>query len=174
MTLESCASFCSDYHYFGTEYGGECYCGNTLASSSTNASLSDCSMPCTGNAYQYCGAGDRLELYYSSTTDGPSQPATIGVDQKWKWDGCRTEAKDARALTGKATSGDDMSLDSCAETCDGFNYFGAEYGRECYCGDEFNEESEETDSAECSMTCGGDAKEFCGAGDRLSVYTSDS
>jgi hypothetical protein len=24
MTLESCASFCSAYSYFGTEYGREC------------------------------------------------------------------------------------------------------------------------------------------------------
>ncbi|KAK6066430.1 WSC domain-containing protein [Seiridium cupressi] len=174
MTLESCASFCSAYHYFGTEYGGECYCGNSLASSSTNASLSDCSMPCTGNAYQYCGAGSRLELYYSNTTNGPFQPATVGGDKEWIWEGCRTEAQGVRALAGKATSADDMSLEKCAETCQGFKYFGTEYGGECYCGDRFGEGSKETDAGECSMTCGGNAKEFCGAGDRLSVYASVS
>ncbi|KAK9426512.1 putative WSC domain-containing protein [Seiridium unicorne] len=174
MTLESCASFCSAYHYFGTEYGGECYCGNSLASSSTNASLSDCSMPCTGNAHQYCGAGSRLELYYSNTTNGPSQPATVGGDKEWTWEGCRTEAQGVRALAGKATSADDMSLEKCAETCQGFKYFGTEYGGECYCGDRFGEGSKETDAGECSMTCGGNAKEFCGAGGRLSVYASVS
>lgn len=75
---------------------------------------------------------------------------------------------------GKSTAGDDMTLEKCAETCSGFKYFGAEYGRECYCGNEFGAGSEEADAADCGMACAGDAKEFCGAGDRLSVYTSDS
>ncbi|KAH8200280.1 hypothetical protein TruAng_005553 [Truncatella angustata] len=174
MTLESCAAFCSAYHYFGTEYGGECYCGNSLASSSTNASLSDCSMSCTGNQYQYCGAGSRLELYFSNSTNGPSQPATVGIDEKWMWDGCRTEANSSRALVSKTTSSDDLTLETCAESCTGFKYFGTEYGRECYCGNSFSGGSTETVAEECSMTCSGNPKEFCGAGDRLSVYSSTS
>jgi hypothetical protein len=63
MTLESCASFCDAYMFFGTEYGRECYCGNLLASSSTPAPLSDCSMTCKGNPWEICGNGNRIELY---------------------------------------------------------------------------------------------------------------
>lgn len=172
MTLEACATFCSAYHYFGTEYGGECYCGNTLASTSVSAPLSDCSMACTGNPYEYCGAGNRLELYYSNTTNGPTQPATVGTTKKWTWEGCHTEATNARALAGAASSGADMTLEKCAAACDGFKYFGTEYGQECYCGNSFGTGSQVADAGDCSMTCAGNSKEFCGAGNRLSVYTS--
>ncbi|TPX11566.1 uncharacterized protein E0L32_007777 [Thyridium curvatum] len=63
MTLDSCAAFCSAYTYFGVEYGRECYCGNTLRDGSTLATLSDCSFLCPGDKTEYCGAGNRLELY---------------------------------------------------------------------------------------------------------------
>jgi len=39
------------------------YCGNTLASSSVLTTLSDCYHVCPGDSYEYCGAGNRLELY---------------------------------------------------------------------------------------------------------------
>ena len=70
MTLEMCASECSSFPYWATEYGRECYCGNTLDASSTPASEGDCNMICAGDKYEYCGAGDRLELYYANTTNG--------------------------------------------------------------------------------------------------------
>ncbi|KUJ12265.1 uncharacterized protein LY89DRAFT_738058 [Mollisia scopiformis] len=63
MTTEICAADCAGYTYFGVEYGGECYCANSLATSSTLAPLTDCSFICPGNSYEYCGAGNRLELY---------------------------------------------------------------------------------------------------------------
>ena len=63
MTLETCAAFCSGYTYFGTEYGRECYCGNSLNSGSVSASATDCNMQCAGNGYELCGAGNRLSLY---------------------------------------------------------------------------------------------------------------
>lgn len=46
MTEESCVSFCQShgYPYAGTEYGGECYCGASLASTGTVASGSDCNV----------------------------------------------------------------------------------------------------------------------------------
>lgn len=62
-TLETCATFCGGYTYFGTEYGTECWCGNTLATGATTVDASQCSMTCSGNDDQLCGNGDRLSVY---------------------------------------------------------------------------------------------------------------
>ncbi|KAJ4306407.1 hypothetical protein N0V88_001207 [Collariella sp. IMI 366227] len=185
MTLESCATFCAGFKYFATEYSAECYCGNTLHASSTEATdVGECGMPCSGNALQYCGGPNRLELYVNedvvvgSNPGGgngegggaaqPAQPAT--VEGGWEWYKCMTEADGARALAGKGYADDEVTLEACAVFCEEFEYFGAEYGRECYCGNGFSEGSVEAPEAECSMPCAGDAGALCGNGNRLSVY----
>lgn len=63
MTLESCAKFCDGYLYFGLEYSQECYCGSYFNAGSKVAPGTDCSMLCSGNATQLCGAGARLSTY---------------------------------------------------------------------------------------------------------------
>jgi hypothetical protein len=52
MTLDYCADFCSGYKYFGTEYGAECYCSNSINPAGTIAASSDCSMTCANNTLQ--------------------------------------------------------------------------------------------------------------------------
>lgn len=80
LTVESCAAFCTSggYSYMGTEYAGECYCAQQLASSSTNASIWDCSMSCHGNSSEACGAADRLSLYRipGTSLNSTGQPAS--------------------------------------------------------------------------------------------------
>jgi hypothetical protein len=39
------------------------YCGNSLNTGSVSAPESDCNMVCAGDPFEYCGAGNRLELY---------------------------------------------------------------------------------------------------------------
>jgi hypothetical protein len=63
LTLETCATFCAGYTYFGTEYSTECWCGNTLTAGATTVDASQCSMTCSGNGDQLCGNGDRLSVY---------------------------------------------------------------------------------------------------------------
>lgn len=171
MTLESCAAYCTDYHYFGTEYGHECYCGNSLDRTSNITALSACDMKCAGNAEQECGAGNRLNLYYSNTTNGPSHPARVG---DYSWRGCHTEGGSSRALEAARFSSPDMTLNRCAQFCHGFAYSGAEYGRECYCGNSFAAGSTPVSFTDCSMPCVGNGKQLCGAGDRLSVYALEA
>jgi hypothetical protein len=173
MTLENCAAFCDGYKYFGAEYAGECFCGNTLDSTSTEAPLEDCSMTCTGNPLQYCGGPNRLELYETNTTapDPTSQPATVGT---WTFYSCMTEASAGRALASQTFAADTLILEDCAEFCTGYQYFGAEFGRECYCGNSFADGSVEAPSTDCSMPCAGDGSQICGAGNRLSVYAAAS
>ncbi|CAI6334186.1 unnamed protein product [Periconia digitata] len=67
MTVDKCAAQCTSYKYFGTEYGGECYCGNMLSADTATAAESDCQFLCGGDKQQLCGAGDRLSLYEKSS-----------------------------------------------------------------------------------------------------------
>ncbi len=88
--------------------------------------------------------------------------------------GCYTEATASRALTGTAYFDDLMTVEKCANACSGYKYFGVEYGRECYCGNDINDGSVEADLADCSFACPGDSSENCGAGNRLNLYTRTS
>jgi hypothetical protein len=63
-----------------------------------------------------------------------------------------------------------MTLQQCAEFCAGYDYFGVEYMWECYCGNTFEGGSVKKEDADCNMLCGGEQCNFCGAGNRLSVY----
>ena len=63
MTLDTCATFCAGYKYFGTEYSTECYCGNALVDGSALVDTKQCSMLCGGDSKTFCGAGDRLTVY---------------------------------------------------------------------------------------------------------------
>jgi len=66
-----------------------------------------------------------------------------------------------------------MTLEACQAFCSAFTYFGVEYSRECYCGNSFNAGSVPAPAADCSMTCMGAPSQYCGAGNRLSVYARD-
>ncbi|KAI1166949.1 WSC domain-containing protein [Nemania serpens] len=105
----------------------------------------------------------------AATPTGPSQPARI---DNYNWYGCRTEATGTRALDEFSYADDDMTLDSCLDFCStkGTAFFGTEYGRECYCGSTLQRGSVSAPASDCSRPCGGDPLQYCGNGNRLSVY----
>lgn len=139
MTLESCMTNCTGFDYWATEYGRECYCGNSLHSSSTEAPVEECNMVCGGDPTEFCGAGNRLELYSTTatrtTSATPTPTGSLAVKPTvgdYTFVGCQTEATGSRALSGKDVYADDaMTLELCATYCAGYTYFGTEYGREC-------------------------------------------
>ncbi|KAF2773812.1 hypothetical protein EJ03DRAFT_370678 [Teratosphaeria nubilosa] len=77
MTNDVCAAFCKDYAWFATEYGNECYCGNTLHSASKPCTDGRCKMTCAGNRGKICGGSNGLSLYKSCTTKAQGEPAVI-------------------------------------------------------------------------------------------------
>ncbi|GAB1318229.1 Putative fungistatic metabolite [Madurella fahalii] len=81
----------------------------------------------------------------------------------YDFSGCYTEATDQRALTDSALFDDQLTVEKCAAGCEGFKYFGLEYGRECYCGNTINAGSAETAAAECNFACPGNPDQDCGA-----------
>lgn len=106
MTVAKCTAAClaANYILAGLEYGGECFCGNTISNGATPST--GCTMTCNGNSTEFCGAGGRLNVYnyqnqYSPATTssgvvaattsaatgtgtsapvptGPSQPEEVG------------------------------------------------------------------------------------------------
>ena len=165
LTYSSCASFCSGYIYIGLEYGRECYCGNVYSSTTTLSPGTDCKMPCSGDATQVCGNGNRMTVFKS--TAAPPAPAKI---QGWTYQGCYTDSGSARTLSGKVVYDSKLTNEVCAAACKGFAYFGTEYASQCYCGNALASGGAKVGEGDCGYTCGGDPTELCGAGNRLSVY----
>ena len=115
----------------------------------------------------------------SSSTTRPAPTSTKPVEKEtvgdWESQGCYLETDNGRALTGKTFADDDMTLEDCGEFCEGFTYFGVEYGRECYCGNTLKEGSVPAENqADCSFPCPGDRAYLCGAGMRLQLYKAGS
>ncbi|KAH6633523.1 heme peroxidase [Boeremia exigua] len=78
MTVERCASACAGSHYFGTEVGRECYCGDSFVGDTKIVDQGECSSKCAGNGGEFCGAWSRLSLYESmehvnSTASGEAE-----------------------------------------------------------------------------------------------------
>lgn len=69
MTVEMCATACAQkgFSWMGTEYADECYCGGN-APTSTKVVDTDCSMRCSADASEWCGAGNRLTVYKLQTS----------------------------------------------------------------------------------------------------------
>lgn len=58
-TVDNCATRCTGYEYFGTEYSNECYCGNAIGAgsvlqTSADPTVNGCGMECGGNITEYC------------------------------------------------------------------------------------------------------------------------
>ncbi len=66
-----------------------------------------------------------------------------------------------------------MTLEACMAFCSDYTYFGVEYAQECYCGNSFNVGSIPAPATDCSLVCTGDKYEYCGNGNRLSVYAKN-
>ncbi|WVR06724.1 hypothetical protein IAU60_003756 [Kwoniella sp. DSM 27419] len=174
MTVGKCLSFCQDkgWQYAGVEYGRECYCGDSLQNgASLDRSSDSCNMVCAGDNTQRCGGGNGLQLY-----NNPSLALDLTVSNTdFAYQGCVVEVG-GRALQGASKFGDDMSVDVCTEFCgaSGFKYAGVEYGRECYCGNEFSNGASALDlSTQCTMTCASGTG-ICGGPNAISLYASKS
>lgn len=175
MTALNCINFCSSrrFQYAGTEYSQECYCGSQLAPAAANATESDCSSPCTGNANEPCGGANRLTLYHSSQPVGPQpNPGANG----FSYVGCYSEGTSGRALTHGIGSipAAQMTIANCTSACKtaGYSLAGTEYSSECYCDNNVQNGGAPASSG-CNMLCSGNQTEICGGSSRLSLYSVD-
>lgn len=123
----------TDAHSSGSEYASQCYCGNTIDTSTGGGILqapTDCSMPCAGNSSDVCGNSGRLTIYETAKTgliSGATTPSTPGFV------GCY--AQGSVATTGNYLFQDkSQNAQLCRQACayKGFSN-AAMQGLYCYC-----------------------------------------
>lgn len=184
ITEEVCIAACAGFTYAGVEYGQECYCGNSLGAGSAPVTDGRCSMTCAANSTEICGGPNGLTLYMSNataaasistmTTAGgaaptPTGPVVVQSAGTFSSIGCYNELNGGRAIQLATVANDSMTVEICAGFCNGYQYMGVEYGRECYCGNVIATGSAPaTDN--CNMQCAGNSLEICGGPNRLNMY----
>ncbi|KAK8872836.1 glyoxal oxidase [Apiospora arundinis] len=191
MTIETCGAFCSGKGatYFGTEYGRECYCGNSFLNGPQPAPASDCSQPCAGNPNEYCGNGNRLSVYVRNGTAIPSSsssvpgntptstatpaPSTTSLPAGWTAQGCWQDGPNGRIIpTYQGQDSNSNTPQNCAFLCQnrGYTISGTEFSKQCFCGNAiYNGGHDSGNPSLCSSTCSGDSSQFCGGPGYLSI-----
>ncbi|KAK6522472.1 hypothetical protein TWF281_003033 [Arthrobotrys megalospora] len=181
MTVEKCIALAAaaGARYAGVEYGGECYWGPTR-NSAQSAALSDCNMPCDGNAAEVCGAGNRILIYDSgsgttttstrTTTTASATPTINPGVSGFSYFGCYSDDINTRVLSNQFVDASGMTIAECiAHAGSNYNYAGVEYGQECWYGNTLASSSS-AQSSGCNMPCPGKATELCGGGNRIQLY----
>ncbi|KAG8984863.1 hypothetical protein FRB94_010875 [Tulasnella sp. JGI-2019a] len=129
MTNPLCQSTCSSlgYIYAGTEYGDECWCGNSIAGGTIDPVDGDCNGPCAGDSTTKCGATYKLSVYQlaatptstSVSTTSTSSAPTATYTGVMMYRGCYTDSAASPVVTGTAYSFTDpnMSNELCSGVC---------------------------------------------------------
>ncbi|KAG8750673.1 hypothetical protein FRC14_000318 [Serendipita sp. 396] len=105
------------------------------------------------------------------TQHPPMRRQTSGGAQ-WSSVGCYTDDVGERTFQAKRIESDQMTAAYCQAFCDhlGYQYAGTEWGRECFCDNDFYNTGAPAPGGDCNMMCTGDSTESCGGPVRLSVY----
>ncbi|XP_067939949.1 uncharacterized protein [Watersipora subatra] len=162
-SVQECCQFCYDngYRVFGTEYGGECFCGDSGYDKHESADETECSMKCADGLP--CGGPWRISIYLL-TEDESLKPV---------YQGCYADSAEKNSCTllaGLATA------TLCANICHqaGFQIFGLKSSNQCFCGNINGRYSgSATVDSECDQPCSGDSGEFCGGAETYSVYRTE-
>lgn len=174
----------------------ECWCGNFIRFQNVPAPLADCSMKCSGNSSQVCGAGDRLTMFGFGSSNGtagtepapvvpvvpvgPTVPAGPAPTQagklpaNWTYAGCYVDGVNGRILPIQLPDSANLTVTNCITECASRNYSisGLQYASQCFCGKALYGGAALTDESQCSMKCSGNSYELCGNGNRMSTYTT--
>ncbi|CAM9715370.1 unnamed protein product, partial [Ectocarpus fasciculatus] len=159
MTAAVCASTCSGFTYYGTQWSSECWCGNNDDYDVYGAST-ECTAQCTGDSLEICGGTNAMSIY---------QNGDVTVDPTGGYTnlGCWSDPKESRMMVQVA---EDVSMTTaiCEGLCDGSAYYGTQFSTQCWCGDA-NTDFEADGTAECDYACSGDESEICGGFDAMTV-----
>ncbi|CAN0031064.1 unnamed protein product [Scytosiphon promiscuus] len=176
MDATYCMGLCEGFDYYGTQFGRECWCGSGTPAETYNlyGELTDaeCDMECTGDATESCGGHLAASVYAFDVVDVVDP--VDAVDSTEDYVGCFQDDRDVRILPTMMPISSEMNAALCKEMCDGFDYYGTQFSRECWCGSGTAAETynlyEELTDADCDMECTGDATESCGGHLAASVY----
>ncbi|KAI2613481.1 WSC-domain-containing protein [Hypoxylon fragiforme] len=90
--------------------------------------------------------------------------------------GCATDNGNPRTLGGYSFKAHNMTIESCTSACKAQGYIlaGLEYSTECYCGISINSGALSDCSTTSKMVCAGNATEWCGAPNLLTIWSDTS
>lgn len=134
MTVAGCTLACGSagYTLAGLEYAQECWCDKYVSSAASKAAITDCNMACNGNASEFCGAGNRLDLYASGSTTPSvrSSSNSPAPPPGWQPIGCYNDSVQSRTLSQGQYGLGAMTIELCTAACakGGYSYAGVEYG----------------------------------------------
>lgn len=151
----------------------------------------DCNFVCPGDGNEYCGAGNRLEMYKKGGSTQSSTTATgsvvgpvttvsttgnggaTGLPTGWTYAGCFKEGTTGRALPNQQPDSPTNTNEKCVAACvaAGYTVAGMEFSSQCFCANALYNGAAAAPETECSQNCPGNTAEKCGAGDRLSVFS---
>lgn len=63
-----------------------------------------------------------------------------------------------------------MTVELCAALCAGYNFYGVEYGSECYCGNDIQNGAFRAEANSCDIACAGNTAEACGGRSFINIY----
>lgn len=108
----------------------------------------------------------------SSTPTGPTVVPTAGFYYSL---GCYGEIPNGRALS-ETFSNPSMTIEMCAKeaTRRDLDFFGVEYGQECYLGDTLSPEAKPLTQPSCDKLCPGNSQTWCGGSSTLQMYRLNS
>lgn len=145
--------------------GRECWCDNTLDTTSFKAPLSNCQMPCAKDLSSMCGSPNRMDLY-KLNSPAPADAPYYNI-------GCYADKGAVHRALPELYADDDMTWEMCAGFAArrGFKHFGVEFGRECWAGHQIDSLAYPADG--CTFSCSGNDAENCGGRERLQLFTFD-
>jgi len=134
-------------------------------------------MLCAGNTTEFCGAGNRLSVYQlgganATTTTTPTAPP-VTIPTGWASQGCWVDGKFGRILTNQIPDSSTNTIENCINTCAAGNYTisGTEYSSQCFCDNHIQNGGTLAAPTDCDMPCSGNSSEFCGAGNRITIWS---
>ncbi|KAL0947758.1 hypothetical protein HGRIS_013836 [Hohenbuehelia grisea] len=173
LSIDSCIAFCDQagFIFAGVEFGQECYCDSAIQDPGVERPIEECNIACVGDKTQVCGAGNRLNIFYSGAPF-PTFIQTIG-ETGWRFQGCFTDDPQVRTLRVPVAIPPGVTAESCTAACQtagGFTHAGLEVGRECWCDNLLDNTASVVPDTECRTVCDADHSEFCGRQNRVAIY----
>jgi len=144
-------------------------------------------MPCTGDSSEFCGSGNRLNVYNYTGTDLPTSggggggggsptavsPVLSGLPTGWAYNACWVDNAHGRILQTQLPDSQTLTVESCIQACaaQNFTVAGLEFSTQCFCGPNLVAGAVISPDSQCNMACPGNTTEACGGPARTSVYS---
>ncbi|KIY62070.1 glycoside hydrolase family 71 protein [Cylindrobasidium torrendii FP15055 ss-10] len=175
MTPSRCNTLCAAYTYAGTEYGTECYCGNTIQNNGASGKAIDssrCDSKCGGDSSLTCGGTWTMSVWGKQALPGTTTASTTD----WTSNGCYSDSS-TRLLRDVFWEDSSMTTELCKSHCTGLGYklAATEYGSQCLCGNTLYYDGgsgTSLTSDRCNSACQGNTAQSCGGSWTANLYTA--